>query len=136
MQEKLFRKKSLDKVKSPEKLNEYVKVASPALWLILIGVLLLIAGAIVWASVYNLEVRTKAVAIVKSNVATLKVGSTAEFKKIKKGMAVKIEDKDYAVESIDNTNYTFTVSTPSLEDDVYNAYVVTDIIHPISYLIN
>ena len=44
----IFREKSQDKIGSPEPLNEYVKVASPGIWLVVIALLLLIIGILGW----------------------------------------------------------------------------------------
>ena len=48
MSEEIFRKKSLDKVKSPENLDDYIQVSNPGVWLLLISVIVLLAGACVW----------------------------------------------------------------------------------------
>lgn len=48
MNNSIFRKKSIDKVTSPEELNDYIRVVSPGVWLVMAAVILLLAGAIVW----------------------------------------------------------------------------------------
>ena len=35
MQSKLFNKSSMERISSPEKLNDYIQVANPSIWLIL-----------------------------------------------------------------------------------------------------
>ena len=52
----LFREKSLERISSPEQLDDYIRVVSPAIWLLLIGVVLLLAGVLVWASVGSIPV--------------------------------------------------------------------------------
>lgn len=44
----IFREKSQDKVDYPEPLNEYIKVASPSIWLLVIALLMLIIGILGW----------------------------------------------------------------------------------------
>lgn len=44
----LFRKSSLEKVSSPEQLNEYIKVTNPSLIIILVTVFAMILSAMVW----------------------------------------------------------------------------------------
>ena len=44
----LFRKSSLERVSSPEQLNEYIKVNNPSLILILIGLFVIIISGVVW----------------------------------------------------------------------------------------
>lgn len=48
--EDLFRKKSLDKLNSPENLDEYLKVSNISGWLIILALVLIIVGAIFWIS--------------------------------------------------------------------------------------
>ncbi len=47
----LFREKSLQRVSSPEKLDDYIKVVSPGVWLVLIAIIILLLGVLAWASV-------------------------------------------------------------------------------------
>jgi len=52
----IFRQKSLDKVSSPEKLDDYIKVTTPSVWITLIAIVLLLVGAVVWGIFGELEV--------------------------------------------------------------------------------
>ena len=45
---KLFREKSVEAVSSPESLNDYLRVTSPGVWILLSGIILLLVGACVW----------------------------------------------------------------------------------------
>ncbi len=44
----IFRKSMLDRVSSPEELNQYMRVAQPSVWVILGAIIALLAGAAVW----------------------------------------------------------------------------------------
>ena len=44
----IFRQKSIDKVSSPEKLDDYIRVTTPSVWITLAAILVLLAGAIIW----------------------------------------------------------------------------------------
>ena len=46
----LFRKEAVDKITGPEDLNSYVKVLNPRIWLILTGIIIAIAGLVIFAS--------------------------------------------------------------------------------------
>ena len=46
MDNELFRKKSLEKVKSPENIDDFIRVSNPGVWLILISVIMLMVGAV------------------------------------------------------------------------------------------
>ena len=55
----LFRKKNLDKISSPEQLNDYIRVTKPSVWLILVGLLLLLLGMLAWSILGTVEVVTQ-----------------------------------------------------------------------------
>ena len=40
MKDNIFRKSSIDRVNSPEQLDQYIRVASPGIWLVLTGIVL------------------------------------------------------------------------------------------------
>ena len=57
MEEKsLFRKKSLERVTAPEQLNDYIKVTTPSVWVILAAMLILMAGILIWAVFGKIQV--------------------------------------------------------------------------------
>ena len=61
MEEKrIFREKSLDRVTSPEQLDDCIKVTTPSVWLILIATLILIFGVCFWAVFGKIPVNTDA----------------------------------------------------------------------------
>ena len=55
----LFREKNLKRVSSPEELNDYLKVTTPRVWIVLIAVILLLAGALIWGFTGSVEVKDK-----------------------------------------------------------------------------
>ena len=44
-----FKKKSVDRVQSPEELNDYIRVTSPSVWLVLLAIVLLLIGIVAWS---------------------------------------------------------------------------------------
>ena len=49
MDNQIFRKKNIDRVSSPEQLNDYVRVSNPGVWMVLTAVIVLLFGICVWA---------------------------------------------------------------------------------------
>jgi len=45
----ILSKKSNEQVKSPEQLNDYIKVSNVSVWLVLLIIFSLLAGVLVWA---------------------------------------------------------------------------------------
>ena len=48
MQNKLFKKSSVERFTSPEKLNDYIQVSNPSSWMVLGAALALLLGVLVW----------------------------------------------------------------------------------------
>lgn len=44
----LFRKKSIERVSTPEQLNDYIRVTTPSVWAVLIATVVLMLGVLVW----------------------------------------------------------------------------------------
>lgn len=54
----LFRKKTLDRISSPDEVKDYIHVVRPGVWILLIVLLLLIAAGIIWAFTAKIDVQT------------------------------------------------------------------------------
>ena len=48
MDNPVFRQKSMEKISSPEQMNDYIRVSNPRVWMILAAVIVLLAGVCVW----------------------------------------------------------------------------------------
>ena len=48
MDKQIFREKSLEQLSEPEQLTEYLQVTGTGVWLVLIGLIVLLAGILVW----------------------------------------------------------------------------------------
>ena len=46
----MFRKEAVEKITGPEDLNSYVKVLNPRVWLILVGIVIAIAGLVIFTA--------------------------------------------------------------------------------------
>ena len=55
MRESIFRKKSLERISSPEEIDEYMKVTSPGTWLVLMAIILLLGAVIAWGITGEIE---------------------------------------------------------------------------------
>ena len=51
----IFRKSSIDRVASPDQLNDYIRVSNPSVWMMLAAVVVLLAGVCVWGVFGRLE---------------------------------------------------------------------------------
>lgn len=55
MKESIFRKKSLERISSPEQIDDYMKVTSPGMWLVLCVIFLLLSAGIFWSITAKIE---------------------------------------------------------------------------------
>lgn len=51
----VFRKKSIERVSSPEALNDYIRVTTPSVWIVLIALVLLLVGMLAWSVLGRIE---------------------------------------------------------------------------------
>lgn len=99
----IFRQKSVDRVSSPEQLDNYLKVTSPSVWLVLVGIIIILVAAIVWSTYGKLNTYTPVGCVVESNNVYCYV-KEEDSSKISKDMNIEFPDKGIEV-SIDQIDY-------------------------------
>ena len=52
----VFRKKSLDQINSPEQLDDYIRVTTPSVWIVLLALVVLLVGVLAWSILGTMEV--------------------------------------------------------------------------------
>ena len=157
MNQQLFRKKSVDKVSSPEQLNEYIRVANPGVWMVLAAIVILLAGVVVWGFIGHLDTTLTTAVVCENGEAVIYV-KEADAEKIAVGMTVRVDDKEYTVSEIsaepkrvDDTMSEYTIHASGLTagewvyavslngdiaDGVHKAEIVIESISPISFILN
>ena len=73
----LFRKKSLERISSPEQLNEYLRVSTPSVWMLLAAIIILLSGVCVWGVFGHLDTTLSAVAVAQEGTVTAYVPQDA-----------------------------------------------------------
>ena len=124
-QQQAFRKESLERVSSPEQLGDYLRVTSPAVWVVLAAVILLLASLFVWSSVTAVESYAAGEAEVRSGVLTLTFDDAEKAQNVEVGMNVSVGDLVTPVLSIghDENGKLLAVADVSLPDGSYEARV-------------
>ena len=137
MQNRLFRSKVMDRVSSPEQLHDYMRVTSPAIWMVLGAVIALLAGLLVLSCATNLETLLPAEAVVADGVMEITLPAS-KADEVDDGMTVRVAGREVAIEYVRENEAGETVCTASLdvEDGTYDAEIVTDSVAPISFLLN
>ena len=113
-------KKENFNISSPDDLNKHLQRSSPATWIILGVVVLMVIGFFTWSIIYRIKVKVSGYAEVISGVASLNVDSNS-LNKIKAGQVVHIsseqgllsfnDDKKPIVSglTLSNGNYTYYI---------------------------
>lgn len=156
--ETIFRQKSVDRVSSPEQLDNYLKVTTPTVWLVLVGIIIILVGTIVWAAFGRMKTYANAGCLVENQSVYCYV-TEEDSKKITPGMLVEFpkEETNFEVISIDtqgvnipdsynylqhivgvtSADYVFTVfGLCNLDDGYYIGRVITESISPLEFIFN
>ena len=159
MKNSLFRRKSIDRISSPEQLNDRLRVVNPGVWLLLAGILLVLAGICVWGFFGRLNTVLPVGAMTAQGNTTCYVKEESR-ERIALGMEVATEDRTTFVEDISlvpvqvdsefpeylchigNLSrgewvYTVTLKDPIGEDgSIFSADIVIESIPPASFVVN
>lgn len=157
MANQLFRKKSMEKVSSPEQLNDYIRVSNPGVWIALTAVIVLLIGVCVWGIFGRLETTVGSAAVIKDGVMTIYI-KEEHLGKIEEGMTIRVKDREYLITSVETAPRTIpegfdeymlhlsgmhvgewvfgvTAMDTDLADGVYKAEIVVESIAPMSFIL-
>lgn len=137
MDNQLFRKKSMERISSPEKLEDYMRVTNPGIWMVLTAVIVLLAGLIICASVGKVETRFPVEASVSGGSASVLLDADTEYT-VEEGMILRIGNRDTEIEYVRKlaTGESSVSAAVSLPDGTYEGEIVTESVSPISFLVN
>ena len=134
-----FRQESLDRAKSPEQLDDYIRVSNPGVWMVLGAVLLLLLAGFIWACCGRLVDTMPTALVVQGGHATCyvaedEVGQVAVGDLSPDALAAQLDE--YAAHKVNATSWMFPVDvTIDLPDGVYDAHVATSEFAPISLIL-
>ncbi|MBQ8053170.1 MAG: hypothetical protein IJ198_05155 [Lachnospiraceae bacterium] len=153
----IFRKKAIDRVSSPEKLNDYIHVTSPSIWVALLGVICILVGAIVWATFGNIYTTVEGAGSVKDGNLVIYI-KVADRPSVKEGMDITVSGHKTKVREISpepvqigeevgeyildaagmkSGEWVYMVEADTdLADGVYSASITVEAIHPIKFVTN
>ena len=132
---KIFRKKSLDRISSPEQLTEYLKIANPEIWALLAAIVIMLAGLFAWSMAGRLETMADGYAIVKNGLAEITI-TDIDKNKISSGMIVRFGKDEYEISNVDTDNNGRIVAFAPVNkaNGKYDVKIITESIHPIKFL--
>lgn len=137
-QSSLFRKSSMDRIQSPEQLNDYLHVTNPSIWVLFAAIVVLLVGLIVWAAFTYIGSYTSGTAQVKDSVMTIVFDDEATAKNVESGMYADVGENSSIITSVGrNTDGTiFALAETTLADGQYSVQVGYKMTQLLSLLFN
>ena len=155
MDKSIFRKKSIDRISSPEQLTDYIKVANPGVWLLLGAIVVFLAGVCVWGVFGRLDTVVSGAAVSENGTLVCYISED------KAGMKLTSNGSEFTVSGISSQPvsagsvldeyalhignfqsgywvYSVTAENPEnvISDGVYSAEIVVDSVSPKIFVIN
>ena len=150
----LFREKSLERLESPEKLNDYLRVTSPGVWLVLAAVVVMLVGVCIWGVLGHIEATTPA-AIVTEDGESICLVPEAALQGVIDNRTVKVDEEEYSLSpsvlepkvisettdiytllagnlSVGDIVYPVTLTEPMDSEGVVSGTLVTETLSPAS----
>ena len=141
MDNQVFRQKSVERISSPEQLQDYMRVTTPGVWMVLLAVILLLGGLIVSSAMVNVESKIVEQAVVEEDGVMLDIKLPLSQKSlVAPGMLVRVADREAKVEVVFQAEDEVEVIAslpadgPKLAPGTYDVEIVTEVVKPISFL--
>lgn len=156
----LFRKESLDRISSPDKLDEYLRVTKPSTFFLLAAVIILLAALLIWSAFGTLPTVIQTTAIAKNGELTFYC-STEKADELSVGQEVKLgsypsaslayisdhplsdveirrglDDYSAYMLELEKFNYELKAYSEDVPDGFIEVKIVTGTEKPISFLFN
>ncbi len=126
MEDQVFRKKSLERISSPEELSDYLHVTSPSVWLILTAIILLLCGMLLWSSVASIDSLVTGTAQVDEGSMRILFDDENLARNVKVGMTAVVGETETKIETIGTgpSGATFAMAPTTLADGSYPVKVI------------
>lgn len=155
----IFREKSIQRVSSPEDLDKYLKVTNVSVWLLLVAIIVILTGALIWATVGKIETKLPSACIINNGKASCLI-KDEDFNNVDLGLDVKIDENSakFNIESFSKEPTLFKEDTDEyvlylcngkpgdyvyeaygnvkLPDGTYKASIILDSVSPLIFLFN
>ena len=134
MENPIFRKKSLDRISSPEALDDYLHVTTPSVWLTLIAIIMLLIGILIWSYVASIDSFATGRAQVENGKMYIEFDNEQIARNVQSGMTVIAGETQSRISSVgvDSRGNIFAQAPTELADGYYVVDVLfkqTQVIH-------
>ena len=158
MSKQLFRRESIDRITSPEQMNDYIRVSNPSVWMILGAIIALLIGVCVWGIFGHIDTTMKTGGICEDGQLVLYIGEN-DFDKLGESTVAMVDGKELALSEISASPikldtsydpylvhltglsegdwvYAVRFDAADVKDGIYSAQVITERINPIDFVLN
>ena len=157
MEQQIFRGKSVQRLSSPEQLNDYLRVSSPSVWLCLGAIVILLIGVCVWGVFGRLDTTLHTAAIAQGGALTCLIREE-DAGRVKAGMTVSAGGESAVLSGLSAVPQTvpadtdpyalhvgglmagewvYTAAAPTgLPDGVYEGVITIESVSPMSFVLN
>lgn len=157
MNDQIFRKKSMERISSPEQLNAYIRVSSPGVWMVLAAIVILLLGVCVWGITGQLETTLSVAAVAEQGSVTVYIRE-ADAPRVEEGMTLRIAGAElplsavapqpvrvdesipeYAchVGGLESGQWVYTARAEgSIPDGIHSAGILVEQVKPMRFLLN
>lgn len=129
-----FRAKSLERINSPENLEDYIRIANPSVWVILAAVVILLLGLGLWGVFGRIETKVPVQIVVEESNAIC-VADPAELAAVENGMVLRIGTEEGTVSEVDLQSG-MAKGNISVSDGNYEGFIVIESLMPMSFIFN
>lgn len=156
MSKEIFRQKCIDRVSSPEQLNNYIRVTTSSVWMVLIAIIILLLGVCVWGIFGRLDTIIKTGAVCSDGNLICYV-TEEDAAKVSGNMTVTVNGNTYTIDTISTSpvqlrnaddyllhigNYSDNqwvfeaIADTDLADGIYEAAITIESVRPMSFVLN
>jgi hypothetical protein len=140
MQSHLFRKQNVERISSPEQLQDYMRVTNPGIWMVLAAVIVLLAGLLAASALVKVETTVEAKGEIAQAGGEVVMTLTPQAgQAVREDMPVRLAGQDgrvaYVYESDGETivKAELDKAAEALPAGTYDVEIVTETLSPISF---
>lgn len=126
------------RISSPEQLNDYLKVTSPKIWVLLAAVILLVCGLLLWSGFTTIESYATGTARAVGGELVVTFDDAAKASKVQPGMEMEVGDVQTEVLTVgtDESGEIVASARANIPDGSYDVRVGYKTMQVISMLLN
>ena len=133
----IFRQESIDRISSPERLQDYIRVTNPGIWIVLLAVIAMLVGILAVSCLQKLETKLPVeVSAVGGNITVTMPRD--EGSEIKEGMPLRVADQETTLDFVyqSDSRHISASAKLSIPDGKYDGDIVVESVAPITFLLN